>query len=138
MSKEDVNKALGIEDDATPYVFNQDGSWDYKEGMTEEKVAELNAMREKQIAENASAESQLVKAGKILNVIGVILAIGCVLAGIIASANTYRDSEQFLYVIMGLVGGALVYLPCFALYAYFKVAANTSNTLKEIRDKISK
>lgn len=69
MSKEEVNEMLGIEDDAVPYVFNQDGSWNYKEGMTEKKVAELNAMREKRMTENSTPESQLIKAGKIINII---------------------------------------------------------------------
>lgn len=130
MSKEEVNEMLGIEDDAVPYVFNQDGSWDYKEGMTEKKVAELNAMREKRMTENSTPESQLIKAGKIINIIGAFIAI----IGFIASCAASKYEPYFIF---GLVGGLLVYLPCFALSAYFKVAANTSNTLKEIRDKLN-
>ncbi len=131
MSKEDVNKALGIEDDATPYVFNQDGSWDYKEGMNEEKVAKLNAMHEKRIEENSTAEHQLIKAGKIINVVGLILAIGGFIASCVAS-------EHDPYFLFGIVGGLIVYLLAYAISAYFKVVANTSNTLKEIKDKIDK
>lgn len=120
-----------MQDDATPYVFNKDGSWDYKEGMTEEKVAVLNAMREKQMAEKSTAEHKLVKAGKIINVIGAIVAI----VGFIASCVA---SKYDPYFIPGLIGGLLVYLPCYAISAYFKVVADTSNTLKEIRDNMDK
>ncbi len=77
-----------------------------------------------------TAEQILVTAGKTINFIGAIVAIG----GFIASCFASQDDPYFIF---GLIGGLLVYLPCRAISAYCKVIANTSDTLKEIRDKLN-
>lgn len=100
--------------------------WDTQPDETPQKTT----LGIEEMPKKKTAEQNLVTAGKTIHFIGAIVAIG----GFIASCFASKYDPYFIF---GLIGGLLVYLPCRAISAYFKVVANTSNTLKVIRYKLN-
>lgn len=83
------------------------------------------------------AESRLMLISKILIILGFILALAGIVVGLIAASNTWHGEEKILFVLFGILGGALTALPYFAAAFCFKVVVEQSMAVKEIRDKLN-